>query len=156
VGYNYRLSNILAALGRAQLRRLPQMIERRRLWRRAYAEIFAATPGVQLFGGDDGNFGSAATRDNYWLSSILVDPSTAGWEASDLQAHLEAANIEARPLWKPMHLQPVHAHRQAYLTGTSAALFRTGLSLPSGSALTDAQFARVSYQISGFLRQVRS
>jgi dTDP-4-amino-4,6-dideoxygalactose transaminase len=156
VGYNYRLSNILAALGRAQLRRLPQMIERRRSWRRAYAEIFATIPGVQLLGGDEGNSGSSATRDNYWLSSILIDPSKAGWEASDLQAHLEAADIESRPLWKPMHLQPVHAHRQSYLTGTSAALFRTGLSLPSGSALTDAQFARVGYQISGFLRQVRS
>jgi dTDP-4-amino-4,6-dideoxygalactose transaminase len=151
VGYNYRLSNLLAGLGRAQLARLPEMIERRRGWRRRYRDLFADVPGVQLFGAPDG-VDDPVDHDNFWLTSILVDEDSAGWSTEQLRVHLEEQQIESRPLWKPMHLQPIFAHQPAYLNGTSERLFRTGLSLPSGSALSDAQFERVTDAILGFLK----
>lgn len=150
IGYNYRLSNLLAALGRAQLERLDAMIDRRRAHRRAYGDLFAATPGVELFGQPDEDAGSD-TRDNFWLTSILVNPAEAGWTSEDLRLSLLAENIESRPLWKPMHLQPVYADNSAYVDGTSERLFRTGLSLPSGSALTTDQFDRLRTAITDFL-----
>lgn len=154
VGYNYRMSNLLAAVGRAQLERLPSMMERRRAWRRRYAELFATVDGVTLFGGDDGRDASAGgDHDNFWLTSIVVDPDAAGWTAEDLRAHLAETDIEARPLWKPMHLQPVFAGCPSYANGTSERFFRTGLSLPSGSALGDEQFGRVLDHISAFLER---
>ena len=150
IGYNYRLSNLLAALGRAQLARLPQMMQRRHEIRAAYARLVEDTPGVTLFGMPD-HSEDGATRDNAWLTSILVDPEQAGFAASDLQEHLAGLNIEARPLWKPMHLQPVFAGRTAYVSGVSERLFRTGLSLPSGSAHDEATIQRVLDAISEFV-----
>ncbi len=150
IGYNYRLSNILAALGRAQLERLESMIERRRRHRLAYRELFADAPGVTLFGEPSGADGGE-TRDNFWLTSVLVDPDAAGFTAEDVRLALAQADIEARPLWKPMHLQPVFAGSRAYLNGTSERLFRTGLSLPSGSVLTDAQVARIDAALAPFV-----
>jgi dTDP-4-amino-4,6-dideoxygalactose transaminase len=152
VGYNYRMSNLLAALGRAQLQRLSEMLERRRAWRLRYAELFEPVTGVSLFGGDDGRTAPAdGDHDNFWLTSVLVDPRVAGWTSDDLREHLAARDIEARPLWKPMHLQPVFSHCAAYVNGRSERFFATGLSLPSGSALTDEQFARVEGAIRSFL-----
>jgi len=84
---------------------------------------------------------------------VLVDEAVTGWSADDLRLHLAEADIEARPLWKPMHLQPVFADRPAYTNGTSERLFRTGLSLPSGSALSDEQFERVVATIEAFLER---
>lgn len=150
IGYNYRLSNILAALGRAQLDRLEEMIERRRALRIRYRELFAAVPGVEMFGEPSGVDGGP-TRDNFWLSSILVDPDTAGFTAEDLRVHLAGQDIEARPLWKPMHLQPVFAGRRAFTDGTGERLFTTGLSLPSGSVLDDSSISRVVESITSFL-----
>lgn len=150
IGYNYRLSNILAALGRAQLNRLEEMIERRRALRIRYRELFAAVPGVEMFGEPSGVDGGP-TRDNFWLSSILVDPDTAGFTAEDLRVHLAGQDIEARPLWKPMHLQPVFAGRRAFTDGTGERLFTTGLSLPSGSVLDDSSISRVVESITSFL-----
>src|SRR5699024_7389247 len=100
IGYNYRMSNLLAALGRAQLSRLDEMIERRRCWRDRYRDLFAEVPGVDIFGGSD-------AEDNCWLTSIMIDPSISKVSANSLQAGLQDANIESRPLWKPMHMQPV-------------------------------------------------
>ena len=151
IGYNYRLSNLLAGLGRAQLARLPSMIERRRDWRVAYRQLFAEIDGATVFGGDDGSAGTV-DHDNFWLTSILVDEAEAGWAAADLQQHLTTLNIEARPLWKPMHLQPVFAGATSYVDGTSDALFATGISLPSGSSLSDEQFAKVTSSILAFAR----
>lgn len=142
VGFNYRMSNLLAALGRAQLRRLDAMIERRREHRRFYRELVRDLPGVSLFGVPDGLDGGD-TRDNCWLTSIIVEPEVAGFDRTHLMSALAAENIEARPLWKPMHLQPVFAGRPAYVDGTSERLFETGLSLPSGSALSDELRQRV-------------
>lgn len=150
VGYNYRLSNILAALGRAQLARLEDMIERRRALRLHYRELFSTVPGVDMFGEPSGADGGD-TQDNFWLSSVLVDPQEAGFTAEDLRAHLADQNIEARPLWKPMHLQPVYAQKRAFTDGTGERLFNTGLSLPSGSVLDQQQIARVTESITSFL-----
>jgi len=155
VGYNYRMSNLLAAVGRAQLERLPAMLERRRSWRRRYLDVLGDLPGVTVFGGEDGRDAPAGgDHDNFWLTSILVDPDVAGWSAEDLRAHLAAADIEARPLWKPMHLQPVFSHAPAYVTGVSERFFRTGLSLPSGSALSDEQFDSVEDSIQQFIKEL--
>jgi dTDP-4-amino-4,6-dideoxygalactose transaminase len=150
IGYNYRLSNLLAGFGRAQLSRLPAMLERRRQWRRRYREFFAQVPGVEVFGGADG-LDDPTSHDNFWLTSILVEPTVAGWSAEDLRLELATQHIESRPLWKPMHLQPVFRDRKAYVTGVSERLFSKGLSLPSGSALTDEQFQRVLTVCTRFL-----
>ena len=145
VGYNYRLSNLLAALGRAQLSRLDEMIERRKLVRHFYRDLFSEVPGVQIFGGhNDG-------EDNFWLTSIEVDSANAGWSADDLRRWLEQENIESRPLWKPMHLQPVYRDAPALLTGVSQRLFESGLTLPSGSVLRQEDLERVACAVRGFL-----
>lgn len=155
IGYNYRMSNLLAALGRAQLERLPEMIERRRLLRLHYRELFAAMPGVSIFGEPSGTDGGD-TVDNFWLSSILVDPVVAGFSAEDLRLALAAKNIEARPLWKPMHLQPVYSDARRFVDGTSERLFRNGLSLPSGSVLKPDHVERVDFVIADFLEAVHA
>lgn len=145
IGYNYRMSNLLAALGRAQLARLDEMIARRREMRDLYTRLFAGVDGVQIFGAE----GDLA--DNAWLTSILVDEHEAGWSPRQLSEFLAAVNIESRPLWKPMHLQPVFSGARGMITGASERLFRIGLTLPSGSALTAAQRGRVTTAISDFL-----
>lgn len=146
VGYNYRLSNILAALGRAQLVRLDEMMKRRRDWRERYRGLFAASPGVRVLGGADDS------EDNCWLTAIVVDPEVSLWSAGDLHRHMTAAGVETRPVWKPMHLQPVCQGLAGVIDGTSERLFDQGLTLPSGSALTDDQCDRVSAAISELVR----
>jgi dTDP-4-amino-4,6-dideoxygalactose transaminase len=153
IGYNYRLSNLLAALGRAQLERLDDMIERRREIRQQYRNFFGDVAGASIFGGQDGSNGDGSSRDNFWLSSVLVDPDEAGWTAEQLIAHLAAARVEARPLWKPMHLQPVYRDAPAYTNGTSEDLFARGLSLPSGSAHDAETIGQVLDAVSSFLDQ---
>lgn len=145
VGYNYRMSNLLAALGRAQLERLDEMIDRRREHRQRYAEMFADVAGVEIFGreGDD--------ADNCWLTAILVDQAAAGWTTAELSAALAEDDIESRPIWKPMHAQPVYADRPQFITGAAEGLFNSGLTLPSGSALSPDDIARVDGAITQFL-----
>ncbi len=150
IGYNYRLSNLLAALGRAQLGRLDAMIERRRRIRRRYRDLFAGVPGVTPFGEPSGVDGGS-TRDNCWLSAVLIDPDVAGFSAEDLRGALADEDIESRPLWKPMHLQPVFAGARGVIDGTSERLFRQGLSLPSGSVLSDERVERVADTVTAFL-----
>jgi dTDP-4-amino-4,6-dideoxygalactose transaminase len=144
LGYNYRLSNVLAALGRAQVQRLPEMIERRRENRRKYREMFRGVDGVEVFGGND-------DEDNCWLSSVIVSEELP-WRAAELSEFLEEMNIESRPLWKPMHLQPLYKGCEAYVDGSSERLFRTSVTLPSGSNLSDAQWERIESAIEDFLR----
>ncbi|GAA4907422.1 aminotransferase class I/II-fold pyridoxal phosphate-dependent enzyme [Tessaracoccus lubricantis] len=155
IGYNYRMSNILAALGRAQLSRLDEMIDRRRQHRIAYRELFTDVPGVTLFGEPSGADGGE-THDNFWLTSILVDPEAAGFSSEDLRDALGIRSIESRPLWKPMHLQPVYASATAFIDGTGERLFKDGLSLPSGSVLDPSRFARVAEAITAFLDSTRA
>lgn len=145
IGFNYRLSNLLAALGRAQLRRLDSMIARRRETRRRYRDLTAATAGISLFGDDN------AHRDNAWLTAILVDPRRAGFSAPELGAWLAEHNIETRPVWKPMHLQPVFSGAQMFGGGVAESLFATGLTLPSGSTMCEADTERVIAAIAAFL-----
>ncbi|MGF2948873.1 DegT/DnrJ/EryC1/StrS family aminotransferase [Microbacterium alcoholitolerans] len=150
IGYNYRMSNLLAALGRAQLSRLDEMIAKRREMRQLYKQLFADLDGVEVFGADDDE------DDNVWLTSILVDSEVTGWAPSDLSAALAFDNIESRPLWKPMHLQPIFAGSRGTLNGVSENLFKIGLTLPSGSALTDEQRERVLTIISRYLGEKQS
>ncbi|MEU4016783.1 aminotransferase class I/II-fold pyridoxal phosphate-dependent enzyme [Microbacterium sp. NPDC028030] len=145
IGYNYRMSNLLAALGRAQLSRLDAMIARRREMRELYKQLFAEVDGVEVFGAEGDE------DDNVWLTSILVDSSVTGWEPSELAAALAEGDIESRPLWKPMHAQPVFDGARSKTSGASESLFARGLTLPSGSALTDSQRERVVVAIRGFL-----
>ena len=142
IGFNYRLSNLLAALGRAQLARLDDMIGRRRRMRDTYRDLFANVPGAEIFGGDDDR------EDNVWLTSIIVDSSVTGWSPAELSTVLAHDNIESRPLWKPMHLQPVFASARSLVNGNSEQLFRTGVTLPSGSALNDSEITRVLDRLS--------
>jgi dTDP-4-amino-4,6-dideoxygalactose transaminase len=144
VGYNYRLSNVLAALGRAQLCRLDEMIERRRVLREGYAKVFAHVDGVSLLGGDD----PAA---NCWLTVVVVDAPRTGWHARDLAGHLAARDVETRPVFKPMHLQPVYAGARAVLDGSAERLFADGLVLPGGSVIPDGQVRRILDEIAAFL-----
>jgi dTDP-4-amino-4,6-dideoxygalactose transaminase len=145
VGYNYRLSNVLAALGLAQLERLPGMIARRRALRERYAELFAGVHGAQIFQRSGDQF------DNCWLTAVLVDRDGAGWSVEDLRTALDAADIESRPLWKPMHRQPVFAGARSYLDGSADRLFACGLTLPSGSSLTTDQVDTVMSALGAFL-----
>jgi dTDP-4-amino-4,6-dideoxygalactose transaminase len=145
IGYNYRMSNLLAALGRAQLSRLDEMIARRRAMRERYRELFAAVNGVEIFGGTDD------ASDNFWLTSIVIDTAETGWFPQDLSAALLDDNIESRPLWKPMHLQPVFQQARSLTNGSSEQLFRTGLTLPSGSALDGPQIDRVFTNLESFI-----
>ena len=146
LGYNYRLSSISAALGRAQLARLPEMIARRRAIRAHYGSFFADVAGVSLLPGNP-------DEDNCWLTSVLVSREEGGFGPLDLQEFLEERNIESRPLWKPMHLQPLYKDA-GYVGGKVAEkLFETGLALPSGSVLTDADINRVLDAITDFLAQ---
>jgi dTDP-4-amino-4,6-dideoxygalactose transaminase len=145
IGYNYRLSNLLAALGVAQLERLDGMIARRRAMRDEYVDVFGGLPGVEIFQRD----GDRA--DNCWLTAVVVDPAQAGWGAEDLRRALDGAGVESRPLWKPMHRQPVFAGARAFCNGTADRLFERGLTLPSGSALTAQQIERVRTAVTTFL-----
>src|SRR5699024_748401 len=129
----------------AQLTRLDDMIARRREHREAYAALFADVAGVEIFQREDDN------DDNCWLTAILVDRTMTGWSTSQLATHLAANDIETRPIWKPMHLQPIHVDKPSLANGASAALFENGLSLPSGSSLDKQELRGVTTCITQFL-----
>jgi pyridoxal phosphate-dependent aminotransferase EpsN len=137
VGYNYRLSNLLAALGRGQLKSLPDKLARRRTVNETYRAELSHLPGVDFM--PEAGYG----RSNCWLTCLTVSPGLFGASQEDIRLALETENIEARPLWKPMHLQPVFS--ACPMVGGSVAedLFHRGLCLPSGSSLTRADQARV-------------
>ena len=146
VGYNYRLSNVLAGIGRGQMEVLDDRIAARRKVFAFYKKQLAAKPGVSFLDEPAGSFC------NRWLTCILVDPTLTGGITRDhIRLHLEADNIECRPLWKPMHLQPVFADAPFVGGGTSEHLFAQGLCLPSGSNLTDADLDRVATRLYGAL-----
>lgn len=147
IGYNYRLSNLLAALGRAQHSRLDDMIARRRQIRDAYLDLLASLDddapgkGTRLLSDSDERF-----TENCWLTSIVLpqDAVDKGVLSPDsVIAALDESNIEARHLWKPMHLQPVYEGARATINGTAENLFSRGITLPSGPALDDDDVARV-------------
>jgi dTDP-4-amino-4,6-dideoxygalactose transaminase len=137
VGFNYRMSNLLAALGRAQLETLAERVETRRRIRDRYRELLEGVPGIAFM--PEAEYGTG----NAWLTCILVDPDAFGADREEIRLALEAEDIEARPLWKPMHLQPIYASHTTFGGDVSARLFERGLCLPSGSALTEEQQDRV-------------
>ncbi len=138
VGYNYRLSNICAGIGRGQMMVLDDHVERRREIHALYRNELSMLPGVTVFDNPSEEFHS-----NHWLTCIVVDPNVAGFSREELRLKMEEENIETRPLWKPMHLQPVFAGTAYYGDGTAEKLFNDGLCLPSGSSLTDGDISRV-------------
>ncbi|HYH50195.1 MAG TPA: aminotransferase class I/II-fold pyridoxal phosphate-dependent enzyme [Acidimicrobiia bacterium] len=137
VGFNYRLSNLLAAFGRGQLATLDERIARRRAIQTAYREALSDVSGV-VFPTID-----ARGTSNAWLTSITLEPGRAALRPDELRLELEAQNIETRPLWKPMHAQPVFSTHPSRLDGTADRLFATGLCLPSGSGMSEADLERV-------------
>jgi dTDP-4-amino-4,6-dideoxygalactose transaminase len=137
VGYNYRLSNVLAAIGRGQLRTLAERIAARRRVFGRYVEGLRDLPGVRLM--PEAPYG----RSNKWLTCVTIDPALFGADREAVRLALEAENIESRPVWKPMHLQPVFAGATMVGGAVSERLFRTGLCLPSGSSLSAEDQDRV-------------
>lgn len=113
--------------------------------RDTYRELVKDVPGVEIFGGD------GDLEDNVWLTSIVVDSSVTGWSPAQLSMELMHDNIESRPLWKPMHLQPVFASARSLINGNSEQLFRTGITLPSGSALNDSEINRILGRLSAMV-----
>ncbi len=132
IGYNYRMSNLLAGTGRGQMEVIEERIRRRRDNFFFYKENLGKFDGVSFLEEPDNLFFS-----NHWLTTILIDPLLTGTTREVLQNELEKANIETRPLWKPMHLQPVFESCPSYLNGISEELFIKGLCLPSGSNMSD-------------------
>lgn len=137
VGYNYRLSNLLAALGRSQLADLERRVEARRTHNQAYRDAFEDLPGIEFM--PEGS----TRRSTFWLTCMTIDPDQAGLDREQVRLHLESLDIEARPVWKPMHLQPVFAKYQTFGGEVSQRLFENGLCLPSGSSLTEDDRGRV-------------
>ncbi|MGE0444252.1 MAG: DegT/DnrJ/EryC1/StrS family aminotransferase [Vicinamibacterales bacterium] len=138
LGYNYRLSNILAALGLAQLRKLDLRVAQRRRNFLFYSQQLGNLPGLEFM--PEPAWG-VSTR---WLTVLTIDPERAGTNRESVRELLAGQGIEARPVWKPMHLQPALCHHSAYLSGVSDRLFRDGLCLPSGSSLSEEDLARVT------------
>ena len=140
VGYNYRMSNILAGIGRGQLEVLNQRVESRRENYRFYKNLFKSYQEVTFLDETDSSFFS-----NYWLTTIkIAEEHTKIISAEKIRLALENENIESRPLWKPMHLQPIFNKYPKYINGISEELFNTGLCLPSGSNLTVDDKKRIS------------
>lgn len=132
VGYNYRMSNICAGIGRGQMLVLQKHVERRRAIHQLYTELLEGIAGIEVKQAPHQDFNS-----NYWLTCITVDPTLAGVTADEIRIYLEQENIESRLLWKPMHLQPVFSENPFYGDGTAEIIFNQGLCLPSGSMLED-------------------
>jgi dTDP-4-amino-4,6-dideoxygalactose transaminase len=138
IGYNYRMSNLLAAVGRGQLRVLRDRVSRKRDIFHFYQRALADLPGISFM--PIAGYGEP----NYWITCILVDPARFGSTREDIRRVLEKENIESRPVWKPMHLQPVFKDCRVRGGSVSEGIFRDGLCLPSGTALTDVELERVA------------
>jgi dTDP-4-amino-4,6-dideoxygalactose transaminase len=146
IGFNYRLSNLLAAVGRGQLRGLDERVARRRAINERYREALAGLPGIDFM--PHASYGEP----NYWLTCILVDPDAFGATHHDIRLALEALDIESRPTWKPLHLQPVYAEAPTVGGAVAASIYDRGLCLPSGSRLAAADLDRVTATISALAR----
>jgi dTDP-4-amino-4,6-dideoxygalactose transaminase len=145
VGYNYRLSNILAAIGRGQLERLKDKIVKRRAINQYYRKTLGDIPGIEFM--PEASYG----RSNCWLTVILITPSRFGLDREGVRLALEEENIEARAVWKPMHLQPVYQSCRIRGGAVSADLFKRGLCLPSGNQLDENDLRRIT----GIIKKLR-
>jgi dTDP-4-amino-4,6-dideoxygalactose transaminase len=142
IGHNYRLSNLLAAVGRGQLEKLQERVEQRRANFEYYRRALAPVPGVEFM--PEAEFG----RSTRWLTCLTLDPRFHATTPAEVCAAMEIQNIEARPMWKPMHQQPVYTGCRVRNNGVADRIFRTGLCLPSGSNLSESDRCRVA---DGFL-----
>ena len=138
IGYNYRMSNISAGIGRGQMEVLELRVAQRRKMHEFYTRIISLIPGVSLLKEPNSDYFS-----NFWLTTLLIDPTIQNKTSHDLRIAFGEANIESRPFWKPMHLQPVFAHHPYYGERVAETLFDQGLCLPSGSNLTDEDRQRI-------------
>ena len=148
IGYNYRMSNICAGIGRGQMEVLDKHIALRRSMHEFYENFFSKIDGVSVFSTSNEDYFS-----NYWLTAIVIDPSkTKGKNREDLRLFLEKLNIESRPLWKPMHMQPVFEKYSFYGGKIAEKLFENGLCLPSGSNLDDSDKNRLQEAFEEFFK----
>jgi len=145
IGYNYRMSNIVAGIGRGQLEVLDLRVKQRRDNNAFYRELLKEVKGITFHSEMPNTFS------NFWLTTIIVDPKVTGVSREDLRLGLEKDNIESRPLWKPMHLQPVFSGAPSYTNGFSEYAFENGLCLPSGSNLTEREKERIKFQLKSIL-----
>jgi dTDP-4-amino-4,6-dideoxygalactose transaminase len=142
IGYNYRMSNICAGIGRGQMTVFEEHLAHHKHLCDRYVELFADVDGIDVHTNFDERSDS-----NYWLNTILIDPDKTGTDYETVRQHLETCNIESRPLWKPMHTQPVFSGAPAYVNGVSEHLFSMGLCLPSGPWVSDEDVERVAREI---------
>ena len=147
IGYNYRMSNISAGIGRGQMEVLEERIAQRRKNHEFYVDLFKDFEGVKVFTEPSEDYFS-----NHWLSAVVINPDIAGFNREDLRLKFAEENIESRPLWKPMHLQPVFADAPYYGKKVAEELFVNGLCLPSGSNLTDVERTRIKEALSALLK----
>ena len=133
IGYNYRMSNVLAGIGRGQMEVIDHRVAQRREVYQFYKTKLQKYPGIRFLEETDTNYFS-----NRWLTTVLIDEKLTGITREEIQMELNKLNIETRPLWKPMHLQPIFCRYPKYLNGVSEELFKIGLCLPSGSNLDDS------------------
>ena len=143
LGYNYRMSNVLAGIGRGQLEVLDLRVQQRRAIAFRYRDAFAGLPGISLM--PQAPYGLHTN----WLSCFLIEEQKFGCSRDELIGVLDAANIESRPVWKPMHLQPLYAHSEHFGGAVAEDLFRRGICLPSSSSLTDEQQMHVVNVVRG-------
>lgn len=149
IGYNYRMSNICAGIGRGQMEVLDHHIARRRAIHALYTELLAECEGISVKQNPSTDFDS-----NFWLTCIEVDPAKSnGKTADDIRLHLESHNIESRLLWRPMHMQPIFEGCPYYGDNVSEKIFERGLCLPSGSSLTDEQIIYVINSIKQYISE---
>jgi dTDP-4-amino-4,6-dideoxygalactose transaminase len=139
VGFNYRMSNIVAGIGRGQMEVLDERVAQRRANNLRYRDYFDGIEVVELQSEPNDDYFS-----NFWLTAVIIDPvKTGGIDREQVRLEMEAENIECRPLWKPMHIQPLFEGSRFFGEGVCVDLFEKGLCLPSGSNLTDADFERI-------------
>ena len=142
IGYNYRMSNICAGIGRGQMTILDEHLAHHKHLCDRYVELLGIIDGITVHTNLDERFDS-----NYWLNTILIDPTKTGADYDAIRLHLEACTVESRPLWKPMHTQPVFSGAPAYVNGVSEELFSMGLCLPSGPWVSDQDVELVAREI---------
>jgi dTDP-4-amino-4,6-dideoxygalactose transaminase len=147
IGFNYRLSNLLAALGRAQLRGLDRRVARRREINESYREALGGLPGIEFM--PVASYG----HPNFWLTCILVEPQEFGTDRDVIRLALEEIDVESRPTWKPLHLQPAFDGVEVVGGAVAAEIFEKGLCLPSGSSLSDEDLLRVAEVVKGLARR---
>ncbi|MCK5028102.1 MAG: aminotransferase class I/II-fold pyridoxal phosphate-dependent enzyme [Bacteroidales bacterium] len=147
IGYNYRMSNILAGIGRGQLEVINDRVNKRRSVYNFYIDLLKDIKGIKFHKEPNEDYFS-----NRWLTAIIIDPKETGVTRENLRLGLNSYNIESRPLWKPMHLQPIFSESKAYVNGTSENLFNNGLCLPSGSNMSKEDYERIEIAIKKFFK----